>query len=88
MRKALFQEKITVAMTRSEVTHHPNGGTSWRPVPDGTLTGTVTLIIDAEAIVKELGAKALRSKGGRARGLGGLVEVIADKKSKKRVKPE
>lgn len=83
-RKALFQQKITVQVTRTEITKHERGGESRRAVPDGTLTGNVTLVIDAEAIIAELGPKALRSKGGRAREIGGLVEVICDKKSKVR----
>lgn len=85
MKKALFQQTLTIDMHRMEITKHEHGQSSKR-VLDGTLTGTVTLVIDAAAIVAELGPKALRSKGGRAREIGGLVEVIVAKGTTKRVK--
>lgn len=86
MKTTVKRASLTVEMHRTEITKHEHGE-SRRRVTDGTLTGTVHLRIDIEGLLDDLGAKALRSKGGRAREVGGLVEVIVDKKSLKRTKP-
>ena len=66
--------RITVPVTRWERFSDGSGG---RSVPNGTLTGDVHLEIDLEAIAKQLGATAIKNKGRRSIGLGGLVVVRA-----------
>lgn len=46
-------------------------------VPDGTLSGDITVQIDVEEIVRTIGAQALRNKSRRAVGLGGLIVALA-----------
>lgn len=87
MKTILAQRVLSVEVSRTEITEH-SYGKAYRSVPDGELTGTVTLRVDIDALVMKLGDKALRSIGGKARGMGGLVEVTVARKTVRRTKPE
>lgn len=51
--------------------------TQWTNVHDGYLSGDIVVEVDLEGLAKELGEKALRSAGKKAREAGGLVLVRA-----------
>jgi hypothetical protein len=69
---------IRVSVTRRATAAEIAGGLStWSKVPDGYLDADVTVEVDLEGLARELGPKAIRSKGNRAREAGGLVLVRA-----------
>lgn len=75
--KPIIAQRMTVQVTRSERMQRAGGSVSWGSVDDGTLTGTVELFIDIGAIMKQLGGKALHSKGKKARAMRGAIEMRA-----------
>lgn len=76
-------ERIVVDLFRTETTEHEHGK-SYRSVPDGSVSAIVHLRIDVDALIRKLGAKALRSKGGKAREAGGLIEAVVSKHTRTR----
>jgi len=78
---------VTIQLTRGEYIEDGNARAAfkrWHSVPDGTLTGTVELRIDVQAILERVGRRALRAKGKRSQALGGAVEVVVDRTTLKR----
>ena len=72
---ALHTIWLTIPATRQVRTEHPNGAVSITSEPNGTKRAQVEVSIDVAGIAKELGAKAIRSKGKKAGAMGGLVRV-------------
>jgi len=87
MKRDIQVTKHTVSEVTTHMEHHVHErGESWTRVPDGMISGTVTLGIDLQAIVNYLGRKALTSKRGRATGMRGDIVAIVDRSTIKRTK--
>jgi hypothetical protein len=79
MKTRIAKQSVTVLNFRYEEERREISSgvyTAHRQIPDGTRTATVELHIDVDALIAELGRKALRAKGRKAREVGGLVEVV------------
>lgn len=73
---------LTIAVSRDEIEERKNDEgkvISWtrRSLPDGTLTGDITLRVEMDDIIRTLGSRALRSKGKRASAFGGMLKAFA-----------
>lgn len=87
MKTRVHSARITIDVHRTETIKHDNGSQSWRSVPDGTKSAIVDLWIDAESLLLDLAARALRNKSGRAHLAGGDIEAIVNGGTVERVKP-
>lgn len=84
MRKAEVERRITISVTRSETKTEQTqyGERSFtRPVPDGTITATVTVSVDLDALLDQLAAKTIRSKSGKSKYMHGAVVCTRDNKT-------
>ena len=78
MKRLIGEQAVTVGRYRNvEETRQTAYGEqrSVRSVQIGTKTATVELIIDVEELLRQIGARALRSKSGKSRLSGGLIEA-------------
>lgn len=75
MRQVLGRKKVAVAVTRWVGEDLHGGGRVGRSVPDGEKIATVELVVDVDALLEDLGPRAIRSRGKRSRDAGGAVEV-------------
>jgi len=80
-----WSDRVTVEVKRreDETRKHGNGEeyqvTRW--VPDGERTGIVEIEIDVAGLFASLGRRALKSVGGRAQGMSGLVKAKVRRKT-------
>jgi len=77
----IASKMVTVEIDRTVISGNEWGGKTMRRVPDGHLSGTVTLEIDVEQLLQVLGRKALRSKGKRAQMASGLIRATVKRSS-------
>lgn len=70
---------VRVPVTRKEKITE-NGWSGHRSVPDGEVSADLLVEIDIEALVKDMGARAVRSKGGKC--IDGYVKVTARDRQK------
>jgi hypothetical protein len=73
-KEKLLERVITVPVWRT-VTETTPTSTSARSVQAGTKSATVALIVDLDALLRDLGAKALRSKSQRSKLHDGDIEA-------------
>jgi hypothetical protein len=52
-------------------------GRGWTSAPDGYETAKLEIEIDLDAIIRDIGERAMRSKRNTARGLSGAIKVKA-----------
>lgn len=71
----LYNVEIAVPVRRRIHTKHENGSESFEWVDDGTKVGWVELYIDVETLARQLGGRALKSKGGRSSMGSGLLKA-------------
>jgi hypothetical protein len=79
-KQTVGEYEVTVEVGKNELTEYeiPNGGgrsQSWRWVKTGESTHRVRLEIDFDAIISDLGRRAVKSKRGIAKFMGGAVVV-------------
>lgn len=73
-RQRVVRMTINVVRTEIERTETAYGvRETRRAVPDGTLSGDVTIEVDFDTLLQVLGPRALRSKGKKATAISGLV---------------
>lgn len=67
--------QMSVKVQRMERRELGSGGHCYTAVPNGVLSAEITLYLDVNAIMRKLGAKALKSKSRKSKALSGAVEV-------------
>jgi hypothetical protein len=75
----LKRESVTVTLTRRVQTTHEDAAGKYvtaEHVPDGERTGVVVLVVDVEAVWRELARTALRNKGRKATAMSGAVRAM------------
>jgi hypothetical protein len=75
MKQPIARRIVTAQRTHMVQTVNEPLRQAWSREPLSIVTGEVELLIDVPALIEYLGKKALLSKGKRARGMSGDIEV-------------
>lgn len=82
MAKEFFKHTLTI-QRRKRVQATPPG-IGWTTVPDGDELVDISIEIDIDALARDLGTKAWRSRGGRSVLGGGMIKAFATEARPKR----